>query len=133
MGPWREVDPSMDTHPHPNSLTAPSVSIIPALQKQATPFRTYHSELNLKTSPFSGSCSLLSYSLSTWTLCSWKGRCVQKLKFPSGSGSVRDKLTCQSKEGSPEVGQTSSLCHSGIDDGALKASFSLRCSWNKTG
>ena len=58
----------MDTHPHPSSVTAPSASIIQALQKQATALRTCHSELNLKTSPFSASCSVLSYSFSTWTV-----------------------------------------------------------------
>ena len=64
MGPYREVHPSVDTCLHPSSFTASSVSMISALLKHPTAFRTHQGELNLKTSPFSGSdCLLLSLYL----------------------------------------------------------------------
>ena len=72
MGPWREVDPRVETYLHPNSFAATSVSIISALQKQSIAFKTYQGELNLKTSPFSGFGSVFC-SLSTWKLWGCRG------------------------------------------------------------
>ena len=43
-GTWREGDPNVDAHPHPGSLTAPSVSIKPALWKQRQ--HSAHAEVN---------------------------------------------------------------------------------------
>lgn len=85
MGPWREVDPSVDTDLHPNSFTAPSVTMILA-------FRTHQGKLNLKTSPFFGTGSVFSCSLS-------RNYEPGGGVLHSGSESVRDKFICQNKEG----------------------------------
>ena len=71
----------------PIPSTAPSVTMILA-------FRTHQGELNLKTSPFFGTGSVFSCSLSIWKLWGCRGGVLL-----SGSESGRDKFTCQNKEG----------------------------------
>ena len=87
----------MEYSPSPQFPQYISVSIISALQKQAMAFKACHSELKLKTSLISGPgsvfCSLYSDLVRLWE------RGLQRLKFPSGSESVRDKFTSQNKEG----------------------------------
>ena len=68
--------------PPPCFLTAPSVSMIEALQKQATAFSTCQSELNLKTSHFLGSNSVLSTSLSTLSLWGYRAEGFAEAEIP---------------------------------------------------
>ena len=82
MGPYREVHPSVDTCLHPSSFTASSVSMISALLKHPTAFRTHQGELNLKTSHFLGSDSVLSTSLSTLSLWDYRAEGFAEAEIP---------------------------------------------------
>lgn len=101
MGPWREYTPVWMLAFTPRSFTAFSFHDL-SITETSIAFRTHQGELNLKTSPFSGSGCLILLSHPAVSLPGNYGAvgrgAVQRLKFPSGS-SIRDKLTCQNKKG----------------------------------
>ena len=74
--------PQCGYSPSLHFLTAPSVSKIAALQKQATAFSMCQGELNLKTSHFLGSNSVLSTSLSTLSLWGYRAEGFAEAEIP---------------------------------------------------
>lgn len=122
MGPWRKVHPSVDTRLHPQFLHC-TFSFHDLSIGLSTHSEHIKGELNLKTSPFPGSGCLILLSHPAVSLPGNYGAvgregAVQELKFPSGSESVRDKLTCQNKKGRlgavlvlSERWRTLSSCH----------------------
>ena len=121
------IDPRVETHLHPNSFAATSVSIISALQKQSIAFKTYQGELNLKISPFSGFGSVFSCSLSTWKLWGCRGAVFRDWNSPQAqkvsetNSHIRIRRDIWGQCWPLEVGETLSSCHGGIDETALEA------------